>query len=121
MNQIEHAYALLNEWKGTSYIHGLGVLDQVGTLAAKYGKTALVVSNGTYLKPVADQVVASLKATGITLAGGTIAPDAKPNAPREEMSIDSNPICYIQNQIALLPSEVVLPLMPARQRMSLPP
>ena len=82
---IKKAYDLLKAWKGDSYIFGLDVLDQVGAAAAKYGKNALVVSNTTYLKPVADQVVASLKAAGVSLAGGVVAPDAKPNAPREDV------------------------------------
>jgi len=84
-NSKETAYALLREWKGDSYIFGLDVLDKVGPLAASLGKTALVVSNTTYLKPVADQVVKALKDANVSLAGGVIAPDAKPNAPREDV------------------------------------
>lgn len=82
---IEKAYALLKEWKGADYVFGMGVLDQVGTLAARYGKKALVVSNTTYMKAVADRVAASLAAAGVELAGGVIVPDAKPNAPREDV------------------------------------
>ena len=85
MDQMKRAYELLNEWKGESYVHGLGVLDQVGPLAAKFGKRALVVSNTTYMKSVADKVVSYLNAAGVELAGGVIAPDAKPNAPREDV------------------------------------
>ncbi|NCB00768.1 MAG: iron-containing alcohol dehydrogenase [Spirochaetia bacterium] len=81
----ETAYALLREWKGDSYVFGLDVLEKVGPLAASLGKTALVVSNTTYLKPVADRVVNALKEAGVSLAGGVIAPDAKPNAPREDV------------------------------------
>nr|WP_321296499.1 iron-containing alcohol dehydrogenase [uncultured Sphaerochaeta sp.] len=85
MDQMKRAYELLAQWKGDSYVHGLGVLDQVGPLAAQFGKRALVVSNTTYMKPVADRVVEYLKAAGVELAGGVIAPDAKPNAPREDV------------------------------------
>lgn len=85
MDQIKRAYELLKEWKGDSYVHGLGVLDQVGLIAAKYGKSALVVCNTTYMKSVADKVVASLEKAGVVLVGGAIAPDAKPNAPREDV------------------------------------
>nr|WP_321306323.1 iron-containing alcohol dehydrogenase [uncultured Sphaerochaeta sp.] len=85
MDQMKRAYTLLNDWKGDSYVHGLGVLDQVGPLAAKFGKRALVVSNTTYMKPVADRVVSYLNAAGVELAGNMIAPDAKPNAPREDV------------------------------------
>ena len=85
MDQMKRAYDILHDWKGDSYVHGLGVLDRVGKLAAKYGKKTLLVSNTTYMKSVADKVVASLEADGIELAGGVIAPDAKPNAPREDV------------------------------------
>ena len=85
MDQIQRAYALLQDWKGSSYVHGLGVLDQVGTLASQYGKRVLVVGNVTYLKPVTEAVVASLEKAGCTLAGSVVAPDAKPNAPREDV------------------------------------
>ncbi len=85
MDQMKRAYTLLKDWKGDSYVHGLGVLDQVGPLAAKFGKRALVVSNTTYMKPVADRVVSYLNAAGVELAGNMIAPDAKPNAPREDV------------------------------------
>ena len=85
MDQMKRAYELLAQWKGDSYVHGLGILDQVGPLAAQFGKRALVVSNTTYMKPVADRVVEYLKAAGVELAGGVIAPDAKPNAPREDV------------------------------------
>lgn len=85
MDQMKRAYELLKEWKGETYVHGLGVLDQVGALAASFGKRALVVCNTTYMKPVSDRVVSYLQAAGVELAGGTIAPDAKPNAPREDV------------------------------------
>ena len=85
MDQMKKAYELLKDWKGDAYVHGLGVLDQVGTIARGFGKRALVVSNTTYMKPVADRVVAYLKEAGVELAGGVIAPDAKPNAPREDV------------------------------------
>lgn len=85
MDQIKKAYALLNEWKGDAYIHGLGVLDQVGAIARGFGTRALVVSNTTYMKPIADKVIGYLEAAGVELAGGVIAPEAKPNAPREDV------------------------------------
>jgi alcohol dehydrogenase len=85
MDYKKKAYELLKEWKGDNYVFGMGVLDQVGKLAAGYGKTALVVSNQTYMKPVCDRIVSSLQAEGVSLAGGCVAPDAKPNAPREDV------------------------------------
>lgn len=85
MNSREKAYALLKKWKKDDYVFGINVLDQVGAAAAKFGKNTLLVSNTTYLKPVADAVAASLKDAGVELAGNLIAPDAKPNAPREDV------------------------------------
>ena len=85
MDYKKKAYELLKSWKGDNYVFGMGVLDQVGKIAAGYGKTALVVSNQTYMKPVCDKVVGYLQAEGVSLAGGSVAPDAKPNAPREDV------------------------------------
>ncbi|WP_291637243.1 iron-containing alcohol dehydrogenase [Clostridium sp.] len=81
----EKAYQLLKEWKGDSYIFGRNVLNQVGKEAKKYGNRALVVSNQTYMKPIADEVLKYLAAEGIELAGNKVAQDAKPNAPREDV------------------------------------
>ncbi len=106
MDQMKRAYTLLKDWKGDSYVHGLGVLDQVGPLAAKFGKRALVVSNTTYMKPVADRVVSYLNAAGVELAGNMIAPDAKPNAPREDV-YRLSPTSCIPNPIASSSSVVV--------------
>ncbi len=85
MSSREKAYELLKNWKKDGYVFGVDVLDQVGGLAARFGKNTLLVSNTTYLKPVADAVVDSLEKAGVALAGGLIAPDAKPNAPREDV------------------------------------
>ncbi len=85
MDNIKKAYELLKEWKGEDYVHGIGCLKEVGSIAASYGKRALVVSNTTYMKAVADRVVGYLTDAGVELAGGAIAPDAKPNAPREDV------------------------------------
>lgn len=85
MDLKQRAAKLLQDYKGDDYLFGLDVLEQVGGLAAGYGRTALVISNTTFLKPVADQVVASLEKHGIKLAGGKIVPDAGPNCPREDV------------------------------------
>ncbi len=85
MKMKDRAYKLLKDWKGDSYIFGRDVLDQVGKEAKKYGNKALVVSNQTYMKPVADQVLGYLATAGVEIAGNIVAPDAKPNAPREDV------------------------------------
>ncbi|TCL76977.1 alcohol dehydrogenase [Hydrogenispora ethanolica] len=79
------AAQLLKEFKGDDYRFGLHILEQVGELAAGFGKTALVIANQRFLKPVADRVVASLEQHHVTLAGGKIVPDAGPNCPREDV------------------------------------
>lgn len=61
MDYIKRSYELLKDWKKDSYIVGVGCLDEVGHVAARYGKNALVVSNTTYMKSVADEVVAALE------------------------------------------------------------
>lgn len=85
MELKERAAQILKEYKGDTYAFGLHVIDKVGEFAAQFGKTALLISDTTYLKPVADQVEASLKKHGVKLAGERIVPDASPNAPREDV------------------------------------
>ena len=85
MELKEKAKNLIKKFKGNDYTFGLGVLDQVGSIASKFGKSALVISNTTYLKTVADKVIESLKDNGVTLAGDRVVPDAKPNNPQEDV------------------------------------
>lgn len=85
MEMKKKAYKLLKDWKGDSYIFGRKVLNQVGIETKKYGNTTLVVSNLTYMKPVADEVIKYLTSEGVKVVGNKIAQDAKPNAPREDV------------------------------------
>ena len=85
MDVMKKAYELLKEWKGDAYVHGLGVLDQVGPIAKGFGKRALVVCNDTYRSTVADPIVSFLQESGVDLAGGALALGARPNAPREDV------------------------------------
>jgi len=85
MELKEKAVQLLKNFKGDNYIFGIGKLDEIGKIANQYGKSALVISNTTYLSPIANEVVNSLNKYGIKLAGGKIVPDAKPNCPREDV------------------------------------
>ena len=82
----DRARKLIRGFKGDNYAFGIGVTDRVGEYAAEFGKTALVVANhGAWFKPVVDSVVESLQKHGVALAGDRIAPDAAPNAPREDV------------------------------------
>lgn len=86
MSLKKQASDLLKKYKGDDYSFGLHVLDQVGVYASGYGKTAMVIANpAPFLKPVVDQVVASLKEHGVAVAGERIVPDAGPNCPREDV------------------------------------
>jgi len=81
----EKAQELLKKFKGDNYLFGLDKLGKIGEIASQYGKKALLISDNTYLKPVADKVIESLKNNGVSLAGDRIVPDAKPNNPREDV------------------------------------
>lgn len=84
MNNFEKAYDILRK-AFPNYTLGVGCLKEVGKLAKGFGKKALLVSNTTYMKEVTEEIEASLKEAGVEIAGGKIAPDAKPNAPREDV------------------------------------
>jgi alcohol dehydrogenase len=79
------ATQLLKDYKGASYCFGLNVLDKIGELTEGSGKSALVIANTRFLKPVVDEVVASLEKRHVGLAGKRIVPDAGPNCPREDV------------------------------------
>jgi alcohol dehydrogenase len=83
MDLKRQAYELLNNWKGSAYIHGLGVLDRVGEAVAALGRDALVIANTTRKSETVEKVLASLADAGITF--GEIVPTAKPNSPKEDV------------------------------------
>lgn len=85
METMKRAYQLLKEWKGSDYRFGNGVLDELGEITAKYGKRVLLIANNTYLKPVTERAVKSLRKAQLEIVGGGPVPDAKPNAPREDV------------------------------------
>ncbi len=85
MELKEKAVQLLKDFKGDNYIFGIGKLDEIGKIANQYGKSALVISNNTYLSSIVNKVMDSLNKHGVKLAGGKIVPDAKPNCPREDV------------------------------------
>jgi alcohol dehydrogenase len=86
MNELfEKARELLSRWKGDGYVFGRGVLPELGKMAGKIGKNALVICNTGPMKPVAGAVTAALEGAGLSLAGGGIVPDAGPNAPRADV------------------------------------
>ena len=94
------AYEILRE-AFPNYTVGVGVLKEVGPIAASFGKKALVVCNNTYMKPVLDEILGYLKDSDVEVAGGQACPDAKPNAPREDVYrittyvLDFKPDCIV--------------------------
>jgi alcohol dehydrogenase len=85
MTDFEKARALLREFKGDKYLHGMGVLSQVGGVTAQLGKRAALVRD---VFPGADAYVGTIKeslaAAGVELLGEI--EGARPNAPREDLA-----------------------------------
>lgn len=85
MTDFDKARALLREFKGDKYIHGLGVLPQVGEAAAALGKKAALICDNF---PGSDKYVAtireSLQAAGVEILGEVAG--AAPNAPLEDLA-----------------------------------
>ena len=96
MNLIEKAYGILKDWKGDSYISGLGVLPRLGEVCARYGKKVMLVSMDTFLKPLTDAAAKYIKEAGCELVPDLVVPGAKPNAPREDVYRLTNYILQYQ-------------------------
>lgn len=85
MTDFERAHSLLLRFKGGRYLHGVGVLPQVGAVIAAHGGRALLVGClfpgcAGYLETIRD----SMSRAGVTLAGEI--EGAAPNAPREDVT-----------------------------------
>ena len=76
---------LLQAFKGETYVHGCGVLDQAGRLAAELGsRAALVRSTYAGSDKLVRAIQASLKKAGVTVVGEVAG--SRPNAPREDLA-----------------------------------
>lgn len=87
MNKIETAKRLLTEFKGKSYLNGLNILDQCGTLAsqAEQGLNAtLILDSFPGSESYSDQIIKSLSDAGFKLR--TIIKGAQPNAPLDDLA-----------------------------------
>jgi alcohol dehydrogenase class IV len=85
MADFDKARALLREFKGDTYLHGLGVLPQVGQATAKQGTRAALIRD-TF--PGADNMVKSIK-DSLTSAQVAVLGEidgARLNAPREDLA-----------------------------------
>lgn len=87
MSNKQKAAELLTQFKGKNYIHGINCFNQLGAMAASYGKRASLVVDGigqSWADPIHAEAKASLAAAGVELAGDMI-PGSGPNAPREDV------------------------------------
>lgn len=85
MTEFENAQALLREFKGDVYLHGLGVLPQVGAATASLGRRAAFIGCrfpgcDCYM----ETIRAALRTAGVQIIGET--EGAAPNAPREDLA-----------------------------------
>jgi len=85
MDEFDTARALLREFKGDTYLHGLGVLPQVGQVVAGLGRrAALIGCRFPGCEAFMDTIRAAAKAAGVTLVAEI--EGAAPNAPREDLA-----------------------------------
>ena len=85
MGEFDSARELLREFKGETYVHGFGVLPQVGQAAAGMGRRAALVKDSFPGAEVfAAAIRESLEAAGLEVAG--VIEGARPNAPREDLA-----------------------------------
>ena len=85
MADFSKARAMLAEFKGDNYIHGLGVLPEVGKATAKYGRNAALIADkfpgsDEYIQTIRD----SLAEADVHILGEI--DGAGPNAPLEDLA-----------------------------------
>jgi alcohol dehydrogenase len=85
MADFSKARAMLSEFKGDAYIHGLGVLPQVGKATAQYGRRAALIADhfpgsDGYIQTIKD----SLAEADVDIVGEI--DGAGPNAPLEDLA-----------------------------------
>jgi len=85
MTEFENARALLRKFKSDTYLHGLGVLPQVGAVTAALGQQAVFIGCrfpgcDCYMETIRT----ALAAAGVKIVGE--ADGAAPNAPREDLA-----------------------------------
>lgn len=84
MTNFDQAQALLRQFKGDTYLHGLGVLPQTGSSTAPLGQQAVLVRDrfpGS--ESFVETIKKSLAMAGVRLLGEV--EGAAPNAPREDL------------------------------------
>jgi len=100
MSDFEKAKKLIDEFKGDRYIHGSGVLPEVGRVTAPLGtRAALVCAVYPGSEALVEAVRSSLLEAGVDVVGEVAG--AAPNAPREDLY-------RIQDSIAILDPDVIV-------------
>lgn len=84
MGDFNRARLLLRQFKGDAYLYGLGVLPQVGAVAAMHGKRAVFVRNRfAGNTPHLNTIRLALEQSGVEVYAEI--EGAAPNAPREDL------------------------------------
>jgi alcohol dehydrogenase class IV len=84
MTSFTKAQGLLHEFKGDTYIYGMGILPQVGPVIGKLGRRAgFIHDTFTGADPFIQKIIESMTESKIDLLGAT--EGARPNAPREDL------------------------------------
>ncbi len=83
MDDISQASRILKEWKGSSYIFGQSVLNQVGRFVQTFGKNTLLVGcKDKWAQAPRKTIEESLETNRVSHVSVL---DARPNAPREDL------------------------------------
>lgn len=100
MTEFEKAQSLLRDFKGSSYLHGIGVLPQVGPAAASLGQRAVLVRD-SFLnsEKYVQTIIESLQVAGVKIL--KVVQGAAPNAPREDLA-------RITEELVRLDADVIL-------------
>ncbi len=81
----EKARRLLDEFKGSKYIFGVGCLEKTGELAATFGRKVLLMTNLQKRDPQNfERIVDSLSHSDLEIIGPIIS--SQPNSPKEDVS-----------------------------------
>jgi alcohol dehydrogenase class IV len=100
MAGFDKAEQLLLQFKGESYVHGVGVLPQVGHVTARIGQKAAVVcdsfpGSATWIRKIKE----SLATSGVEVLG--VIEGAAPNAPREDLARITEEITHLDADVVL--------------------
>jgi alcohol dehydrogenase len=100
MGNFDEAEILLREFKGDIYLHGMGVLQQIGSATAKMGNFAALICDtfpgaDTFLEIIKEK----LEIAGIELLGEI--KGARPNAPLEDLDRITNELIKLNPDVMI--------------------